>query len=52
MWAGSTEDAAMGFDEHTILDRVLIFLPVLLSLSVHECAHAWAAWHWATTPPG
>ncbi len=44
MWAGSTEDAAMGFDEHTILDRVLIFLPVLLSLSVHECAHAWAAW--------
>ena len=33
----------MGFDEHTILDRVLIFLPVLLSLSVHECAHAWAA---------
>ncbi len=34
----------MGFDEHTILDRVLIFLLVLLSLSVHECAHAWAAW--------
>src|SRR6478672_8865821 len=27
-----------------ILDRVVAFVPVLLSLTVHEWAHAWTAW--------
>lgn len=27
-----------------LLERILWFIPVLLSLTVHEWAHAWAAW--------
>src|SRR5688572_17147238 len=27
-----------------LLDRIAAFVPVLLSLTVHEYAHAWAAW--------
>src|SRR4029453_17695487 len=27
-----------------IFDRAVAFIPVLLSLTVHEWAHAWAAW--------
>ncbi len=34
----------MGFDQALLYDRVTIFLLLLLSLSVHECAHAWTAW--------
>jgi Zn-dependent protease len=30
-------------DEHLILDRLLTLIPVWLSLSVHEWAHAWTA---------
>ncbi len=34
----------MDFNQNLILQRVMLFIPVLLSLSVHECAHAWTAW--------
>ena len=38
----------MGFDDNSllefILDRLRIWVPLLLSLSVHEWAHAWSAW--------
>src|SRR4051812_47199579 len=27
-----------------LLDRAVAFIPVLLSLTVHEWAHAWTAW--------
>src|SRR5262245_5114479 len=27
-----------------LLDRAIAFIPVLLSLTVHEWAHAWTAW--------
>jgi Zn-dependent protease len=27
-----------------LLDRIVLFIPVLLSLTVHEWAHAWTAW--------
>jgi Zn-dependent protease len=30
-------------DANWILDRLIIMIPLWLSLSVHECAHAWAA---------
>lgn len=28
----------------TLLDRLVFFIPLLLSLTVHEWAHAWTAW--------
>ena len=31
-------------DGNAFLERLLWFIPVLLSLTVHEWAHAWAAW--------
>jgi Zn-dependent protease len=31
------------FGEHWLAERTLLLVPVLLSLSVHEFAHAWAA---------
>src|SRR5271157_1843260 len=34
----------MLFDEQTILARLTFLVPLILSLSVHEWAHAWAAW--------
>jgi Zn-dependent protease len=34
----------MPFDEQTIIARVTFLIPLILSLSVHEWAHAWAAW--------
>ena len=38
----------MGFDDVSlpefILDRLRIWVPLVLSLSVHEWAHAWSAW--------
>jgi Zn-dependent protease len=34
----------MPFDEQTIILRVTFLIPLILSLSVHEWAHAWAAW--------
>lgn len=30
--------------EAWLAERLLVFLPLLLSLTVHEWAHAWAAW--------
>jgi Zn-dependent protease len=30
--------------EYDYLSRILILIPLLLSLSIHECAHAWAAY--------
>ena len=34
----------MHFDEQTIIARLTFLIPLILSLSVHEWAHAWAAW--------
>jgi Zn-dependent protease len=34
----------MGIDENWIISRLTLLIPLLLSLSVHEWAHAWAAW--------
>jgi Zn-dependent protease len=34
----------MGLNEKEILERVMLFIPLVFSLSVHECAHAWTAW--------
>jgi Zn-dependent protease len=31
-------------DVNWIAERLITLIPVWLSLSVHECAHAWAAW--------
>lgn len=32
------------FDQLDLLDRIAFYIPVLLSLTVHEWAHAWTAW--------
>jgi Zn-dependent protease len=34
----------MDFDQNWLADKLMILIPLILSLSVHECAHAWAAW--------
>jgi Zn-dependent protease len=34
----------MPFTTDMLVDRLFILIPLWLSLSVHECAHAWAAW--------
>jgi Zn-dependent protease len=34
----------MLFDEQILLARLTFLIPLILSLSVHEWAHAWAAW--------
>jgi Zn-dependent protease len=34
----------MSFDAAWIADRLLLLIPLWLSLSVHEWAHAWTAW--------
>jgi Zn-dependent protease len=34
----------MPFGQDWLLDRILILVPLWLSLSVHEWAHAWSAW--------
>lgn len=34
----------MLFDEHLIIERLTFLIPLILSLSVHEWAHAWSAW--------
>jgi Zn-dependent protease len=34
----------MHFDQDWLVNRLLILVPLWLSLSVHEWAHAWAAW--------
>jgi Zn-dependent protease len=31
-------------DENTLLTRLMIWIPMVLSLTVHEWAHAWTAW--------
>ena len=31
-------------DGNAMLERLIWFIPVLLSLTVHEWAHAWTAW--------
>ena len=30
--------------EWDLLDRLMFYIPLLLSLTVHEWAHAWTAW--------
>ncbi len=32
------------FEPDQLMMRVMYLIPLLLSLTVHECAHAWAAW--------
>jgi Zn-dependent protease len=32
------------FDQHWLAERLFILIPLWLSLSVHEWAHAWTAW--------
>ena len=34
----------MGFNENSLLDALRLWIPLLLSLSVHEWAHAWSAY--------
>src|SRR5512143_3587864 len=34
----------MGFNETWLADQIIVLIPLWVSLSVHECAHAWAAW--------
>jgi len=34
----------MLFGQQMLIDRLTFLIPLLLSLSVHEWAHAWAAW--------
>jgi Zn-dependent protease len=34
----------MPFDATWLADRLMLLIPLLLSLSVHEWAHAWSAW--------
>jgi Zn-dependent protease len=34
----------MPLDQHWLADRLFILIPLWFSLSVHEWAHAWAAW--------
>ena len=34
----------MFFDESSLISRMIFLIPLLLSLSVHEWAHAWSAW--------
>ena len=34
----------MGFDENFLIERLRIWVVLLISLSVHEWAHAWSAW--------
>jgi Zn-dependent protease len=34
----------MGFDQDFLIERLRIWIVLLLSLSVHEWAHAWSAW--------
>jgi Zn-dependent protease len=34
----------MLFDEQMVVARLTFLIPMILSLSVHEWAHAWAAW--------
>jgi Zn-dependent protease len=34
----------MPLDQHWLAERLFILIPLWLSLSVHEWAHAWAAW--------
>ncbi len=34
----------MHFTPDMLIERVFILVPLWLSLSVHEFAHAWAAW--------
>jgi len=31
-------------DAQTIMERVMLLIPLVLSLTVHEFAHAWSAW--------
>jgi Zn-dependent protease len=33
----------MDFNQDWLTERLMIVIPLILSLSVHECAHAWAA---------
>ncbi|MCP4216903.1 MAG: site-2 protease family protein, partial [bacterium] len=30
--------------DYNLIDKMMFLVPLLLSLSVHECAHAWSAW--------
>lgn len=34
----------MGFDQQVIIERLTLMIPMIIALSVHEYAHAWAAW--------
>jgi Zn-dependent protease len=34
----------MSFDQNWLVDRLVLLVSLWLSLSIHECAHAWAAW--------
>ena len=34
----------MQFDQDWLVNTLLMLIPLWLSLSVHECAHAWSAW--------
>jgi Zn-dependent protease len=34
----------MPFDQDWLVERIVLLVSLWLSLSVHECAHAWAAW--------
>jgi Zn-dependent protease len=34
----------MQFDQNWLVNTLLMLIPLWLSLSVHECAHAWVAW--------
>ena len=34
----------MGISDDFLTERVLVMIPLILSLTVHEWAHAWAAW--------
>src|SRR5262249_30519600 len=34
----------IGMDANWLLERIMYFVPLLLSLTVHEWAHAWSAW--------
>ena len=31
-------------DVNDLIERLMMFIPFLLSLTVHEWAHAWTAW--------
>lgn len=34
----------MFFDDHWLLERGMLVIPLVLSITVHEWAHAWSAW--------